>query len=76
MAQGVITLCEMRAKGVTMLALACNRCERRGRPKIERLTARACRTARPSMTAAPCIFPDCRAGFESGFQPWARRRQS
>ena len=43
MAQGVITLCEMRAKGVTMLELACNRCERRVRPKIERLTARACR---------------------------------
>lgn len=39
MAGGVITLGEKRAKGMTMLAVACNRCERRGRLKIERLIA-------------------------------------
>jgi len=39
MAGGVITLGEMRAKGMTMLEVACNRCERRGRLRIERLTA-------------------------------------
>ena len=39
MAQGVITLAEMRAKGITMLEVACNRCERRGRLRIARLIA-------------------------------------
>jgi len=39
MAGGVITLSEMRAKGMTMLEAACRRCERRGRLKIERLIA-------------------------------------
>jgi hypothetical protein len=31
MAGGVITLGEMRAKGMVMLEVACRRCERRGR---------------------------------------------
>ena len=39
MAGGVITLGDMRAKGVTMLEVACDRCERRGRLRIERLIA-------------------------------------
>jgi len=39
MADGVITLAEMRAKGMTMLVVACRRCERRGRLSIERLIA-------------------------------------
>jgi hypothetical protein len=39
MAQGVITLGEMQAKGITMLEVACRRCERRGRLSIERLIA-------------------------------------
>jgi hypothetical protein len=39
MAGGVITLAEMRAKGMTMLEVACRRCERRGRLRIERLIA-------------------------------------
>jgi hypothetical protein len=39
MANGVITLGEMRAKGMTMLEVACRRCERRGRLRIERLIA-------------------------------------
>jgi hypothetical protein len=39
MAQGVITLGEMRAKGMTMLEVACRRCELRGRLRIERLIA-------------------------------------
>ena len=39
MANGVITLGEMRAKGMTMLEVACRRCERRGRPRIEWLIA-------------------------------------
>lgn len=39
MAGGVITLGEMRAKGMTMLEVACRRCERRGRLRIERLIA-------------------------------------
>ena len=36
---GVITLAEMQAKGMTMLEVACRRCERRGRLSIERLIA-------------------------------------
>lgn len=36
---GVITLGEMRAKGMTMLEVACRRCERQGRLRIERLVA-------------------------------------
>jgi len=40
MAHGVITLGEMRAKGMTMLEVACRRCERRGRLSIERLIAK------------------------------------
>ena len=36
---GVITLAEMRAKGMTMLEVACRRCERRGRLRIKRLIA-------------------------------------
>jgi hypothetical protein len=39
MANGVITLAEMRAKGMTMLEVACRRCERRGRLRIERIIA-------------------------------------
>ena len=39
MAGGVITLGEMRAKGMTMLEVACRRCERRGRLSIARLIA-------------------------------------
>ena len=39
MASGVITLAEMRAKGITMLEVSCRRCERRGRLRIDRLTA-------------------------------------
>ena len=39
MAQGVITLGGMRAKGMVMLEVACRRCERRGRLRIERLIA-------------------------------------
>ena len=39
MAEGVIALGEMRAKGMTMLEVACRRCERHGRLKIERLIA-------------------------------------
>ena len=39
MAGGVTTLGEMRAKGMTMLEVACRRCERRGRLRIERLIA-------------------------------------
>ena len=39
MANGVITLGEMRATGMTMLEVACRRCERRGRLRIERLIA-------------------------------------
>ena len=39
MANGVITLGEMQAKGMTMLAVACCRCERRGRLRIARLIA-------------------------------------
>jgi hypothetical protein len=31
-AGGIITLGEMRAKGMVMLGVACRRCERRGRP--------------------------------------------
>jgi hypothetical protein len=34
-----MTLGEMRAKGMTMLEVACRRCERRGRLSIERLIA-------------------------------------
>jgi hypothetical protein len=37
MASGVITLADMRAKGMTMLVVACRRCERRGRLRIARL---------------------------------------
>ena len=33
----VITLAEMRAKGMTTREVACRRCERRGRLRIERL---------------------------------------
>ena len=36
---GVITLGEMRAKGMTMLEVACRRCERQGRLRFERLIA-------------------------------------
>jgi len=36
MAGGVITLGEMRAKGMTMLEVACRRCDRRGRLRIDR----------------------------------------
>lgn len=36
MAGGVFTLGEMRAKGGTMLEVACRRCERRGRLRISR----------------------------------------
>jgi hypothetical protein len=36
-ADGVITLGDMRAKGMTMLEVACRRCQRRGRLSIERL---------------------------------------
>jgi len=36
---GVITLGEMHAKGMTMLEVACRRCERRGRLSIARLIA-------------------------------------
>ena len=36
---GVITLGEMRAKGMTMLEVASCRCERRARLRIERLIA-------------------------------------
>jgi len=39
MAHGVIKLGEMRAKGMTVLEVACRRCERRGRLRIERLIA-------------------------------------
>jgi hypothetical protein len=39
MAGGVITLGEMRAKRMVMLDVACRRCERRGRLRIERLIA-------------------------------------
>jgi hypothetical protein len=39
MADGVITLGAMRAKGMTMLEVACRRCERRGRLRISRLIA-------------------------------------
>ena len=39
MAGGVITLAEVRAKGMTMLEVACRRCERRGRLRIERFIA-------------------------------------
>ena len=39
MFKGVITLGEMRAKGMTMLEVACRRCERQGRLRIERLIA-------------------------------------
>jgi hypothetical protein len=35
----VITLADMQARGMTMLAVACRRCERRGRLKIARLIA-------------------------------------
>ena len=35
----VITLGEMRAKGMTMLEVACHRCERRGRLRIAWLIA-------------------------------------
>jgi len=38
-AGGVITLAEMRAKGMTMLKVPCHRCDRRGRLRIERLIA-------------------------------------
>jgi hypothetical protein len=34
-----ISLGDMRAKGMTMLAVACRRCERRGRLRIARLIA-------------------------------------
>jgi hypothetical protein len=34
-----ISLGDMRAKGMTMLAVACNKCERRGRLRIARLIA-------------------------------------
>ena len=36
---GITTLGEMREKGIPMLEVACNRCERRGRLRIERLIA-------------------------------------
>jgi hypothetical protein len=39
MAAGVITLGEMGAKGMTLLEVACRRCERRGRLRSERLIA-------------------------------------
>ena len=39
MAEGLITLGEMRAKGMTMPEVACRRGERRGRPRIERRIA-------------------------------------
>ena len=39
MAGDVITLAEMRAKGMTLLEVACCRCEHRGRLRIERLSA-------------------------------------
>jgi len=39
MADSVITLDDMRAKGMTMLEVACRCCERRGRLRIERLIA-------------------------------------
>jgi hypothetical protein len=39
MSGGVITLAEMRAKGMTMLEVACRRGERRGRLRISRLIA-------------------------------------
>jgi len=39
MVGSVIALGEMRAEGMTMVEVACRRCERRGRLKIERLIA-------------------------------------
>ena len=39
MANGVITLADMQAKGMRMLEVACRRCERRGRLSIARLIA-------------------------------------
>ena len=39
MANGVITLGDMEAKGMRMLEVACRRCERRGRLSIARLIA-------------------------------------
>jgi len=39
MAGGAITLGEMRTQGMTMLEVACCRCEGRGRLRIERLIA-------------------------------------
>jgi hypothetical protein len=36
---GVITLGDMQDKGMTMLAVACRRCDRRGRLSIARLIA-------------------------------------
>ena len=80
MAQGVITLGEMWAKRMTMLEVACRRCERQGRLRIERLIAEhgpGCWTRGPSlrltvracgtlqMIAAACIFPNCRAGSDA-----------
>jgi hypothetical protein len=39
MGNGLITLGDMRAKGMSMLAVACSKCERRGRLRIARLIA-------------------------------------
>jgi hypothetical protein len=55
MAVGLITLGEMRAKGMTMLEVACRRCERRCRLRIERLIAEYglwCLTYAPSSPRA------------------------
>jgi len=52
MAQGVITLGEMRAKGMTMLEVACRRYERQGRLRVEQLITEhglGCWTHGPSL---------------------------
>ena len=54
MTGGVITLAEMRAKGMTMPEVACHRCEQRGRLRIERLIAEHGTGVLRAIIAADC----------------------
>jgi hypothetical protein len=73
MAGGVTALAEMRAKGMTMLKVACNRRERRGRLRIERLIAehvpticRRCASSSPAtarMRSPRRFYDKCRVHF-------------
>jgi hypothetical protein len=54
---GLITLGQMQAKGMTMLEVACRKCERRGRLSIARLIAEHGRDDHGDLRAA--IAHDC-----------------